>query len=135
MPFVLDASLVVAWWSADPPDPVADAALERLIADQGAVPAFWWFDVRHALICSERRQQRAVASTTAFLQRLGRLPVLVDREPDEAVLLDLARCHRLGLHETAYLELALRLGVPLATTNRDLIRTAPQVGVSLLTAP
>jgi predicted nucleic acid-binding protein len=134
MPFALDASVVVAWWSADTPDPVADAALDHLAADRGAVPAFWWFDVRHALLGSERRQQRDVASTAAFLQRLGRLPILVDREPDEAVLLDLARCHRLGIHEAAYLELALRLGVPLATTNRDLIRTASQVGVSLLTA-
>jgi hypothetical protein len=57
MPFVLDASIVVAWWSADAPHPVADAALERLSADSGAVPAFWWFDVRHALVASERRQQ------------------------------------------------------------------------------
>jgi predicted nucleic acid-binding protein len=76
-----------------------------------------------------------VASAAAFLQRLGQLPVLVDRQPDEAVLFDVARGHRLGIHETAYLELALRLGVLLATTNGDLIRTAPQVGVSLLTAP
>jgi predicted nucleic acid-binding protein len=133
MPFVLDAAIVVAW-SATSPDPVA-AALERLSADQGAVPAFWWFDLRHALVCSERRQQQDVASTAAFLRRLGQLPVLVDPAPDEAVLLDLARGHRLGIHETAYLELALRLGVPLATTNRDLIRTALQVGMSLLTAP
>jgi predicted nucleic acid-binding protein len=134
MPFVLDASIVVAWWSADTSDPVAGAALERVFADHGAAPAFRWFHVRNALVSSERRQQRDVPSTTA-LRRVGQLPVLVDREPDEAVLLDFARSHRLGIHETAYLELALRLGAPLATTNRDLIRTAPQAGVSLLTAP
>jgi predicted nucleic acid-binding protein len=135
MPFVLDASVVVAWWSADTPDPVAEAALERLATDHGAVPSPWWFDVRNALIAGERRLNRDAGATTAFLRQLGRLPVVVDGEPDEAVLLDLARRHHLIIQDAAYLELALRLRVPLATTNRDLIRTAPRAGVSLLTAP
>ena len=135
MAFVLDASVVVAWWSADTQYPVADAALERLAGDQAVVPAFWWFDVRQSLLASERRQQRDVVGTAAFRQRLGRLPVLVDGEPDEAALFDLARCHRLAIHDAAYFELALRLGVALATTSDDLTRTAPLAGVALLTAP
>lgn len=135
MPVALDASVVVAWWSADTQYPVADAALERLAGDQAVVPAFWWFDVRQALLASERRQQRDATGTAAFLQRLGRLPVVVDGEPDEAALFDLARCHRLTIHDAAYLELALRLGVALATTSDDLTRTAPLAGVALLTAP
>ena len=135
MPFALELSVVVAWESADTQDPVTDGALDRLATDPGVVPAFWWFDVRHALLCSERRQHRCAADTVAFLRRLGRLPVVVDRDPDEAALFDLARCHRLAIHNATYLELALRLDVPLATTNRALIRAASQVGVALLGAP
>jgi predicted nucleic acid-binding protein len=134
MSFVLDASVVAAWWSAEPPDAVADAALERLATESGVVPALWWFEVRNALLAAEWRKHHDSDGTAAFLQRLGQLPVLVDREPAEGVLLDLARRHRLGIHPAAYLELAIRLGAPLATTDRDLIRTAPNVGVPLLRA-
>jgi predicted nucleic acid-binding protein len=108
-------------------------ALDRLVMDQGVVPAFWWFDVRQALLASEQQQQREIASTAAFLHRLGRLPIVVDHWPDEAVLFDLVRRHRLTLHDACYFELSLRLGMPLATINPDLKRMAAQVGIALLT--
>jgi len=135
MPFVLDASVVVAWLSAETLHPIAEAALERLATDHGVVPAFWWFDVRQALLTGERRGHRDIAGTAAFLQRLGRLPVVVDRELDEAALFYLARGHELAIRDATYLELALRLGGLLATMNRDLSRTAAQAGVALLVAP
>ena len=134
MPFALDASIVLAWAFPDGQHPVADAALERLDTDDGAVPALWWFEVRSALITDERRQRLAQAATAEFLQRLSRLLIAVDYTPDESVLLDMARRYRLSVYDAAYLELAVRLGIPLTTTDSDLITAAPQAGVPLLTA-
>ncbi len=134
MPFALDASIVLAWAFPDEQNPVADAALQRLDTDDGVVPALWWFEVRNALITGERRQRLDQAATAEFLRRLSNLPIAVDHTPDESVLLDLARRYRLSVYDAAYLELAVRLGVPLATTDSDLINAAPQAGVTLLAA-
>jgi predicted nucleic acid-binding protein len=108
--------------------------LDRLDTDDCVVPALWWFEVRNALITSGRRQRLAQAATAEFLRRLSSLPIAVDHTPDENVLLDMARRYRLSVYGAAYLELAVRLGVPLATTDSDLINAAPQSGVKLLAA-
>jgi|SRR5271157_5913198 len=134
MPFALDASIVVAWAFPDEQHPVAGVALEHLETEDGAVPALWWFEVRNALIAGERRQRLGQAGTAAFLQRLARLPIVIDRTPEEPALLDLARRYRLTVYDAAYLELALRLGVSLATIDNDLIYAAPRAGVPLLAA-
>jgi predicted nucleic acid-binding protein len=134
MPFALDASIVLAWAFPDEQHPVADAPLDRLDTDDGMVPALWWFEVRNALITGGRRQRLAQAATAEFLRRLSSLPIAVDHTPDENVLLDMARRYRLSVYGAAYLELAVRLGVPLATTDSDLINAAPQSGVKLLAA-
>jgi predicted nucleic acid-binding protein len=94
----------------------------------------WWFEVRNALITGERRQRLDQAATAEFLRRLSNLPIAVDHAPDDSMLLDLARRYRLSVYDAAYLELAVRLGVPLATTDSDLINAAPQAGVVLLAA-
>jgi predicted nucleic acid-binding protein len=132
MPFVLDASIALAWAFPDEQHRVGDTALERLERDQGAAPALWWFEVRNALIAGERKRRLDQAGTAGFLRRLARLPIMVDRTPDEAALLDLARRCRLTVYDASYLELAARLSMPLATIDGDLIKAAPQVGVQLL---
>lgn len=132
MPFALDASIVLTWAFGDEQHPAADAALDRLAADDGVAPPLWWFEVRNALIAAERRQRLDPAGTAGFLRRLARLPIMLDRIPDEAVVLDLARRYRLTVYDAAYLELALRRGVPLATADRELIGAAPRAGVELV---
>lgn len=134
MPLALDASIVLAWAFPDEKDPAGDRALERLEGDTAVVPALWWFEVRNGLIAGERRQRLAASDTATFLRWLGRLPITVDHTPSERDVLDLARRFRLTVYDAAYLELAFRLGMPLATTDADLIRAAPQLGVQLLTA-
>lgn len=132
MTFVVDASVVVAWAFADEQHAVAEAALERLDTEDAIAPALWWFEVRNALIAGERRGRIEVAGTSRFLQRLTRLPIMIDRTPDEPALLDLARRYRLTAYDAAYLELAMRLDIHLATTDQDLVRAAPQAGIGLL---
>jgi predicted nucleic acid-binding protein len=132
MTFVLDASVALAWALPDERHSVAEAALERLDVEDGVAPALWWFELRNALVANERRGRLDPAQTGAILQNFARLPIGLDRIPDEGLLLDLARRHRLTVYDAAYLELATRRGLTLATLDKDLQQAATAGGVSLL---
>ncbi len=124
MPFVLDASITVAWAFADESHPTAAVARERLRAEEARVPGLWWYEVRNALIVNERRRRLTEADTTLFLRGLSRLPIAVDGDPDEFRVLTLSRRHRLTVYDAAYLELAQRGDLPLATLDAALVRAA-----------
>lgn len=132
MPFVLDASVTLCWVFDDEDHPFAIQAMERLRADTALVPAIWWFEVRNSLIVSERRGRLTAADSAAFLRALARLPVSVDPLPEEECALTLARRHRLSVYDAAYLELAQREGVPLATLDGMLQAAARSEQISLL---
>ena len=133
--FVLDASTVLAWAIDDERTPRAMEVLAGLRAKNKArAPAVWWFEVRNALVVNERRGRLTEADATDFLRGLNRLSVTVDRSPDEAALLTLARRHRLTVYDAAYLELAQREGLPLATLDGPLRAAAAGAGVPLLGA-
>jgi predicted nucleic acid-binding protein len=124
MPFVLDASIAACWVFQDEDHPRADLALARIRTEEAIVPSLWWFEVRNILVVNERRKRIAESDTAGFLRGLSRLPIRVDRSPDESVVLRLARTHRLSVYDASYLELALREAVPLATLDADLAAAA-----------
>ena len=134
MPFVLDASIAAGWAFADEDHPDAALALARIRDDEARVPTLWWFEVRNVLIVNERRGRLTEADTAAFLRRLARLGVTVDRSPEEAAVLALARRHRLSVYDASYLELAQREALPLATLDAELARAARAEGVAVLDA-
>jgi predicted nucleic acid-binding protein len=126
----------LAWAFVDEDDPRASAALDRIRNDEALVPSIWWFEIRNTLVINERRGRLTEAETAAFLRTLSRLAVTVDRQPGEAEVLALARRHRLSIYDAAYLELAQRETLPLATLDRELISAArveqvPLVGDAL----
>jgi predicted nucleic acid-binding protein len=124
MPFALDASIAACWAFDDEDYPVAALALERVRTDEARVPSLWWFEVRNTLIASERRGRLTECDTATFLYRLARLRVTVDRSPEEADVLPLARHRGLAVYDAAYLELARREGAPLATLDAALATAA-----------
>ncbi len=134
MPFVLDASIAACWAFDDEDHPVAALALERVRTDEARVPSLWWFEVRNTLIVSERRGRLTEADTATFLRGLAHLRVSVDRSPEEADVLALAR-RRLTVCDSAYLELARREGAPLATLDAALATAARAERVRLLSEP
>jgi len=91
--------------------------------------------VRNILVVYERRRRIAESDTAAFLMHLSRLRIQVDRLPDESAVLRLARNRRLSVYDAAYLELAQREGLPLATLDADLQKAATGEGVALLSRP
>ena len=132
MAFVLDASVTACWAFDDEDHPDASLAFDRMRAEEGVVPGLWWFEVRNILIVNERRRRIAESGTAAFLSSLSRLRIRVDRVPDENGVLRLARAHRLSVYDAAYLELAQREGLPLATLDADLRKAAADEGVALV---
>ena len=134
MPFVVDASVAAVWGLSDEDHPSADAARQRLESDPAVVPAIWWFELRNTFLVNERRGRVSPVETADFLRILARMPIRLDHNPEEQRLLSLARTHRLTVYDAAYLELALREGIPLATLDADLVRAAQAEAVPVLGA-
>jgi len=131
-PFVLDATVTLAWAFEDETDAYAEAVADSLTDRQAVVPALWPLEVANALLVGERRKRTTEAKVAQFLTLLQGLPVLVD---DETALrawqetLQLARAHSLSVSDAAYLELAVRRGLPLATLDGQLKMALATVGV------
>jgi predicted nucleic acid-binding protein len=132
MAFVMDASVTAAWALPDESHPQAESAFAAIRTEEAVVPALWWFELRNTLIVAERRKRLAKRQTESFLQKLSLHPIRIDRFPNEVVVLDLARKHRLSVYDAAYLELAQREGLPLATLDSDLAAAARSEKVKLI---
>jgi len=131
MTFVVDASIVVAW-AFDEVNAAANEARERMRREAAVAPALWWFEVRNALVQGERRGRFTEFGTARFLRDISRLAITIDRAPSEHGVLALARRHRLTVYDAAYLELALREGLPMATLDEALAGAARAEGVPLV---
>jgi predicted nucleic acid-binding protein len=132
MGFVLDASVSACWAFDDEQHTIADAALDLSDIEEIFVPSLWWFEIRNLLIVAERRKRLAVATTNVFLRSMQRLNLSIDRTPEEAEVLRLARRHGLTVYDSGYLELAMRERLPLATLDRKLAAAAENEGVNLI---
>jgi predicted nucleic acid-binding protein len=132
---VLDSSATLARVF---PEERTDAILNLfvLVADFGAVvPELWRIEVANTLNVGIRRGKISKANRQGILADLESLPISVDPETDRHVwgrTLELADRHRLTVYDAIYLELALRLSLPLATLDEALRKAAQQEGVPLL---
>ncbi len=135
--FVLDASVAVAWCFDDESTLVARALLGRLRFAPGHVPGLWALEVGNILLGAERRRRISQARVVEFLGILGELDLRVDPDlPGRAFrdVLPLARARRLTTYDATYLELAMRLGLPLATKDKALARAAAALRIKTLAA-
>ena len=132
MPFVVDASVAASWLLPDESDLRADKAFSLLAMDHARAPSLWWFEVRNLLVTNERRGRIDSLKSTRALRLLAGLPIRLDDHAGQARLLELARRHRLTMYDAAYLELAEREGIPLATLDRQLAEGAASEGVPLI---
>ncbi|MBV8916271.1 MAG: type II toxin-antitoxin system VapC family toxin [Acetobacteraceae bacterium] len=134
---MLDSSFACQWLFEDESTPEADAALAAIRLGGATVPALWPFEITNVLGIAERRgrlTQGGVAGALALLRTLP-LHVVAPLTLDEAeTVLDLMRRYRLSGYDATYLELAMRLRLPLATKDGDLLVAAPAAGVALFGA-
>ena len=137
MSLVIDASLTMAWYFEDESTPATDVLLDR-VADAGAlVPGLWRLEVANAFQTAIRRQRIDAVYRDASLAELGLMPITIDAETNTyawSATLRLANRFSLTLYDAAYLELAQRRSMPLATLDRDLRTAAPALNIELLGA-
>ena len=129
MPLVIDASIAVCWAFDDEDQEKAWLVLDRLGREEAVVPSLWWFEIRNALVMNERRGRITELGTSSFLRDVSGLNILIDRDPVDGELIGLARLHRLTIYDAAYLELARRRRLALATLDGPLARAADAEGV------
>jgi len=132
MRFVLDASVTVNWAMRDEENPVADSALSALRNGEAVVPGIWWYEVRNILVVNERRGRISPVDSDRFLLELRDLNISADREPDSQRVLDLARRLKQTIYDAAYLEIAARERLPIATLDKALKAAALLAGVAVL---
>ena len=131
--FVLDGSIALAWCFPDEKAAYSQAVLDSLTSASAFAPSLWRLEVGNALLMGERRGRVTQADTAKWTTYLNALPVTIDDETDLRAwseTLTLARTQDLTVYDAAYLELALRRGVPLATLDAQLKAAAASVGVA-----
>ena len=137
MNFVLDASVVLSWAFEDEGGEYAVRVLEELRSSEAVTASLWPLEVTNGLLTAERRGRMEAAGARRFLHLLLSLPIVVDpvarRRAFEGVHA-LARTHGLTSYDAAYLELAVRYGIPIATLDEPLRAAASAEGLSMFTA-
>jgi predicted nucleic acid-binding protein len=132
---VLDSSAALAWiYDDEATEPICRVFTE--VAEQGAfVPSLWRLEIANSLTVAVRRGRIDHEFRRAALADLGDLDIIVDAQTDSRAwnaALELADRFLLTLSDAAYVELAQRRALPLATLDRDMQRAGAQLGLSLL---
>lgn len=128
----------MVWCFEDEANPYADRVLDELALDdrEAVVPGLWTLEVVNVLLVAERRKRLSPVQSRRFLELLMALPVTVDqgsfhvRSPE---LLATGRECDLSAYDASYVELAERLGLPMATGDEKLKKAAElrQIGILL----
>lgn len=132
--FVVDASITTAWIIPDERSPQAITVRERLETENAHVPAIWPTEVGNALLIAERRGRLSAEEARIALSDLDNPAFVIDPPNPARTWIEttrLAREHRLTVYDASYLELAIRLALPLATFDKALGSAAISAGVAL----
>lgn len=133
---VLDASLTLAWFFKDEKTETTDRLLKLIEEDCVInVPAIWYWEITNILLNAQKRKGMANADVEQFIDDLRDFDVIADPVFPDVIfgkVRMLAELNSLTVYDAAYLELALRLGIPLATLDKDLRAAAKKAGIKLL---
>lgn len=132
--FVIDNSVVMAWCFEDEASDYAQSVLTSLQEAKALAPAIWPLEVGNVLLVAKRKKRLNEASQSRFLSLLRDLPIQMVQESPERMLgeiLALAQEYQLSTYDASYLDLAMRLGLPLATADAALKGAAKRAGVGV----
>ena len=133
--FVLDCSVAISWCLVDEDNDYANAVLDIMPNAEAFVPEIWSLEIVNTLPVAERRNRMTVEQTQASINWLQSLLITIDSLTSVQAFgrtLTLAREQNLASYDAAYLELAWRLDLPLATNDKQLIDAALRCQVELL---
>ena len=134
MALVVDASAILALALDEDDALYGEAVIDTIAADEGIVPALFWFEIRNALLMSERRKRFTPERTDQFIADLQALPIVVDTQPRWEATVGLAREHHLSVYDAAYLEIAQRKAMSLATIDSALTKAAGSASITVFQA-
>jgi predicted nucleic acid-binding protein len=132
---VIDASITMAWCFEDETTLAAEEVLDQVVESNAIVPSIWRFEVGNALQMAIRRKRITEIFRDDALAKLLAIPITVDPETDAHVwtsALRLSERFGLTLYDSAYVELAQRHSLPLATLDKEMRSAAHALNVELL---
>ena len=132
MPFVLDNSVVCGWMLSDQADTYTDAVAQRLIDDVAVAPSLLRLEFVNVLRTACKRERIAIDAASEIIEHINALPIEYDSVSGEpAQIMQLSLRFNLSSYDAAYLDLALRRQLPVATRDSDLADAARAAGVGL----
>lgn len=139
--YVLDNSVAMRWLLAslkESDQAYAEAVLQSLAETEALVPHLWHLEATNVLIGAEKRGDLKTGEVERFITQLEALPIQIDPLTSHQAFsrtLSLSRAYNLSSYDAAYLELAIREGLPLATLDGDLRKAARRADVLLYLKP
>lgn len=135
MNVVLDCSVTMAWLFEDEKSTKSEKILNNLTNGYTAyVPSLWAWEVNNVLLVAERRARVTRAQVAAFVQLLDALPIKFDDKgiySGRDTAYDLALEFNLSAYDAAYLELALRRNIPIASLDKQVVNASKKLGLLL----
>lgn len=135
MPVVVDVSVAAKWFLSDERSGFANSILEQIGRDGAYVPALFIWEIQNVLLSAERAARLTSSEVDEALEALESLPIFVEpvpQRPRSGIELALARHYRLTSYDAAYLALAARRRIALATCDAKLSRASRDLGITLL---
>jgi predicted nucleic acid-binding protein len=113
---VIDSSVAAAWCFPDEQTEYTNAILRAISAPlEGAAPRLWAYEVRNAVLMGLRRKRITHADALEFLESIKGLPIQLADPVSYNDVFNLANRHAPTVYDAAYLDLAIREGLPLAS--------------------
>lgn len=135
-PFVADSSIGVAWATPTQGTSGTDQLLDDVALGRSVVvPNLWFLEVANTLLKLERTRRIPMGHRRKALAELAALSPQVDDSPAANAfnsISDVAEKYNLSVYDAAFLELALRRGLPLASRDQPLVDAAKKAGVSVI---
>ena len=135
MAFVLDCSVTMTWIFPDEATAATRRLLDELLDTRAFVPALWPVETANVLLVATRRGRITKDEWPEVRAHLDALPIEVDpiaASRTWGAVLDLASTHRISAYDAMYLELAVRMRIPLATLDQSLGAAGRAAGVDVL---
>ena len=135
--FVLDNSVAMRWLLASnkvSDQRYAESVLRSLANAEAVVPNLWHLEAANVLLSAANRKELEISAVERFTVQLENLPITVDTLTSNQVFghtMSLAKAYRLSSYDAAYLELALRENLPLATLDKDLLKAARRSDIEI----
>lgn len=133
--FIIDCSMTMAWFFFDEATPATQRIQDRLATEAALVPSLWLLEVTNVLAMAEKRNRTTSSDSTQFLEQLQKCDIQTDDSWQRRTfdhILPLCRKHSLTTYDAAYLDLAFRSQLPLASLDIDLKKAAKTLGIPLL---